>query len=78
MGETITITHKITSKAIATTVRMPGRRPMTKKWERMSDGSFMLNDCNTWEDEDLPDEVAREADRCPSGICTLLLDVIDT
>jgi hypothetical protein len=70
--ESVTISHKITANAIATTVRMPGKPPMTKTWQRMADGSFVLNNCNTWEDEDLPEEIAREAERTPSGICGLI------
>lgn len=75
--ESITISHRITANSIVTTVRMPGKTPITKTWHRHpSDGSFIMDNCNTWEDEDLPDEVAREADRTPSGICSLM--VVDT
>ena len=72
MANHVTITHKITAKSIATTIRMPGGVRITKTWHKMADNSFVLDNCNTWEDEELPEDVIREADRVPSGICALL------
>ena len=68
----ITITHKITSKKIATTLRMSGHAPMTKTWHRQKDGSFMLDNCNTWEDEGFSDNLAYELDRAPTNLCNCL------
>lgn len=75
MVDTITITHKITANKAATTVRMPGLKPITKTWHYQQDGSYMLDNCNTWEDEkSLPGCVADEADRCPTRVCSYLAD----
>jgi hypothetical protein len=75
MPETITITHRITANKVATTVRMPGQPPMTKTWH-YQDGAYILDNCNTWEDEEsLPECVAEEADKCPTRVCSLLSDL---
>lgn len=74
MSQAVTITHRITDKGVATTLRMPGKPPMTKTWKQMKDGSFMLDTCNTWEDEDLPPDISDAAERCPHAIVGLLRD----
>lgn len=68
----ITITHKITSKKCATTLRMSGHTPITKTWLRQKDGSFMLDNCNTWDDEGFSGELAYELDRAPTNLCRIL------
>lgn len=65
----VTIIHQITKRGVFTTLRMPGRKQIKKAWLRQSDGSFMMNDCNGWEDEDLPEDIVREVDRSPTSIC---------
>lgn len=68
----ITITHKITAKKAATTLRMPGREPITKTWLAQKDGSYMLDTSKAWEDEGLPDEVQRAVEHTGTDICWLM------
>lgn len=68
----ITITHKITTKKARTTLRMPGREPITKTWIAQKDGSYMLDTNTAWEDESLPDEVLRAVEHTCTNVCWML------
>jgi hypothetical protein len=70
----ITITHRITAKKATTTLRMPGREPISKTWIAQADGSYMMDTCNGWEDEDLPEEVLDAVDRSHTSVCRMLED----
>lgn len=68
----ITITHKITARKASTTLKMPGREPITKAWIAQKDGSYMLDTKKAWEDEDLPDEVLRAVEHTCTDVCWML------
>lgn len=70
----ITITHRITAKKASTTLRMPGREPITKAWVAQKDGSYMLDTAKAWEDEGLPDEVQRAVEQTCTDICWMMED----
>jgi len=70
----ITITHRITAKKAATTLRIPGRDPITKAWIAQRDGSYMLDTTVAWEDEGLPEEVLRAVDHTCTEVCFMLQD----
>jgi len=71
---TITITTVYTANKLATTVKMPDGREITKSMVRTSSCSFRHDYKKEWDEEGLPEEVAHNAERTSITVCAVIRD----
>lgn len=69
MADTIIIKQKFTANTVTTSVKLPGKPPMSKQWKRVREG-FLGSFGPDWSEEPgVPTEVARAAEDLHTAIC---------
>jgi hypothetical protein len=72
VADVIIIRHKFTANTVTTSVKMPGKPPILKRWKRKRGGGFSGDFLQFWDEEDLPSEVATAASNVGTGVCGVL------
>lgn len=72
MADVIIIRHKFTANTVTTSVKMPGKPPISKQWRRKRGGGFSGDFLKFWDEEDLPSEIAAAASHSVMQVCNVL------
>lgn len=70
MDMKVTISHEITETSVTTTVTLPGKKPISKKWVA-GDGGMLGKFKHDWDEDPRLmgwSEIAREASHVPSHL----------